>query len=324
MVQRHAFKSLATTFLFLIAAQVTMAESENLQALASSDNAVGALDGLPAHLARAFQSTNHFDPLPPPGPGDWLAEHPEPGQTFEQFLRVRPRRPDAPRKKLYLLPLGEFPRDRSPRLDLLREFAAAFFSLEVALLPVLDLEAAAIVGRRNPHAGQFQLDARGVLRLLSRRLPADAFALLGITMVDLYPDPTWNFVFGLASPADRVGVFSFARYDPGFYGETVSENAAALLLRRSCKVLAHEIGHMFGLKHCVFFNCLMNGSNHLSESDARPLHLCPVDLRKLQHSEGFDPEARYRRLLDFSRNVGFDDESAWLEKRLRYLEGIPS
>jgi len=300
-----------------------MAERENLQALASSDNAVGALEGLPAHLARAFQSTNHFDPLPPPGPGDWLAEHPEPGQTFEQFLRARPRRPDAPRKKLYLLPLGEFPRDRSPRLDLLREFAAAFFSLEVALLPVLDLKAAAIDGRRNPRTGQFQLDARGVLRLLSRPLPADAFALLGITMVDLYPDPTWNFVFGLASPADRVGVFSFARYDPGFYGETVSENASNLLLRRSCKVLAHEIGHMFGLKHCVFFNCLMNGSNHLAESDARPLHLCPVDLRKLQHGVGFDPEARYRRLLEFSSNVGFDEQSTWLEKRLRYLEGIP-
>jgi archaemetzincin len=218
--------------------------------------------------------------------------------------------------------LGEFPRDRSPRLDLLREFAAAFFSLEVALLPVLDLEAAAIEGRPNPHTGQFQIDARGVLRLLSRRLPDDAFALLGITMVDLYPDPSWNFVFGLASPADRAGVFSFARYDPGFYGETVSVNAVDLLLRRSCKVLAHEIGHMFGLKHCVFFNCLMNGSNHLSESDARPLHLCPVDLRKLQHSVGFEPAARYRRLLDFSRNVGFDDESAWLEKRLRYLKGI--
>ena len=113
MVQRNAFKSLATTFLFLIAAQVAMAETENLQGFASPDNAVGALDGLPAHLARAFQSTNHFDPLPPPGPGDWLAEHPEPGQTFEQFLRARPRRPDAPRKKLYLLPLGEFPLDRS-------------------------------------------------------------------------------------------------------------------------------------------------------------------------------------------------------------------
>jgi archaemetzincin len=72
----------------------------------------------------------------------------------------------------------------------------------------------------------------------------------------------------------------------------------------------------------VFFNCLMNGSNHLAESDARPLHLCPVDLRKLQHGAGFEPATRYRRLLDFSRKVGFDEESAWLEKRLRYVEGF--
>jgi hypothetical protein len=53
---------------------------------------------------------------------------------------------------------------------------------------------------------------------------------------------------------------------------------------------------------------------HLAERNARPLHLCPVGLRKLQHSVGFDPEARYRRLLDFSRKVGFDEESAWLKK----------
>lgn len=94
------------------------------------------------------------------------------------------------------------------------------------------------------------------------------------------------------------------------------------MLRRSCKVLAHESAHMFGLKHCVFFNCLMNGSNHLAESDARPLHLSPIDLRKLHHSVGFEPEARYRRLLDLSRKVGFDEESAWLEKRLGYLAGF--
>jgi archaemetzincin len=111
--------------------------------------------------------------------------------------------------------------------------------------------------------------------------------------------------------------------DPRFHGEAVSEDTQALMLRRSCKVLAHEIGHMFGLAHCTAFHCLMNGSNDLAESDARPLHLCPVDLRKLQHSVGFDPIARYRRLLDFSRNAGFDDEAEWLQRRLRHLERRP-
>ncbi len=56
---------------------------------------------------------------------------------------------------------------------------------------------------------------------------------------------------------------------------------------------------MFNMDHCVYFHCLMNGSNHLQESDARPMHLCPVCLRKLHHSVGFDPVERYRNLLGF-------------------------
>jgi hypothetical protein len=32
------------------------------------------------------------DPLPPPRPGDWLAEHDEPGQTFAEYLDAKPVR----------------------------------------------------------------------------------------------------------------------------------------------------------------------------------------------------------------------------------------
>ena len=110
------------------------------------------------------------------------------------------------------------------------------------------------------------------------------------------PQPSWNFVFGQASIRDRVGVYSFARYDPAFYGEARTSGYEVLLFRRSCKVLAHETSHMFGLTHCTFFNCLMNGSNHLAESDRRPLHLCPVCLRKLQWSVGFDVLSTLHRL----------------------------
>ena len=48
------------------------------------------------------------------------------------------------------------------------------------------------------------------------------------------------------------------------------------------QVMTHEIGHMFGIKHCVYHNCAMNGSNHLAESDRRAASLCPICLRKLQ------------------------------------------
>ena len=55
-------------------------------------------------------------------------------------------------------------------------------------------------------------------------------------------------MFGEASPHDRVGVYSFARYLPDETGVA----AASLLLRRSCKVLAHETAHLPGIAHCVF------------------------------------------------------------------------
>ena len=47
-------------------------------------------------------------------------------------------------------------------------------------------------------------------------------------------------------------------------------------------VLCHETLHLFGVRHCVYACCLMNGSNHLGESESRPFALCPVDTRKLQ------------------------------------------
>lgn len=281
--------------------------------------AIGSTDHLPELLRRAFDAGDDFAPLPKPQPGDWLAVHEETGQSFDQFLRSKPNRPGNTRRKLYLLPLGEFPPDRSPALPSLQEFAAAFFALPVEVLPTAALDVSRITTRINPHTRQRQLLTGDLLRLLRARLPADAFCLLGITMEDLYPQPNWNFVFGEASLRERVGVYSFARYDPAFYGEPRSADHSQLLLRRCCKVLAHETGHMFGLAHCIWFHCLMNGSNHLAESDARPLHLCPACLRKLHASVGFDVVNRYRSLRLFCEKAGFDDELRWLDNRLRWI-----
>src|SRR5437762_8976062 len=250
--------------------------------------AIGPTVQLSAPLRRALEPHADFAALPVPGPNDWLANHPEPGQSYADFVRSVPHRPDARRRKLYVQPLGAFIPGSSPPLERLQMFAAAFFTLEVTILPALDIAASGVTARGNSYTRHWQLLTTDILALLRRRLHADAYALLGITMEDLYPDPAWNFVFGQASLRNRVGVYSFARYDPRFFGEQPPANWRQLLLRRSCKVLAHEAGHMFGIKHGVFYHCLMNGSNHLAESDARPMHLCPVDLRKLHHSVGFD------------------------------------
>ena len=113
----------------------------------------------------------------------------------------------------------------------------------------------------------------------------------------------------------------FARYDPAFYGKGRGENYQELFLRRSCRVLAHEIAHIFSLDHCIFFQCMMNGSNHLKESDSRPLSVCPVCLRKLRFSIGFDVVDRYRKLLLFYQKAGFDREAKCVSKRLKRVLG---
>lgn len=275
--------------------------------------ALGSLESLSPELQAAF-SEESFQPLPPPASYDWLANNPEPGQTFAQFLGSHPNRPEGNRRVLDFQPLGDFAPGEAPSLDVLRELAQSYFALPVQVLRTRPLRG--VTERRHPLTQRRQLLSSDILKLLERRLPRDAFCLLGLTMDDLYPEPSANFVFGEASLTDRVGIYSFARYAPAFYGET-GEGSRALVLLRASKVLAHETGHMFGLQHCIYYRCPMNGSNHLGELDALPLALCPVCLRKLQWSAGFDPWQRDRRLRDLYRKAGFTADAEWLDRRLR-------
>ncbi len=207
-------------------------------------------------------------------------------------------------------------------LETVRDYAAAFFALPVETLPSLDLAAGTITTRYHPTPQNRQLLSTDILSLLKKDRRSDAFCVLGITMDDLYPEPSWNFVFGQASLSEGVGVYSFARYDPAFYGAERGDDYETVLARRACQVLVHETGHMFGITHCVHFSCIMNGANSLKESDGQPLHLCPVCLRKLHRGAGFDVEDRYEALLAFYGKVSFDEEELWMKRRLARIRGL--
>uniref|UniRef100_A0A8C6BUF4 Archaemetzincin-2 n=1 Tax=Monodon monoceros TaxID=40151 RepID=A0A8C6BUF4_MONMO len=207
-----------------------------------------------------------FGPITLHSQSDWITSHPEAPQDFEEFFSDPYRKIPSPQKhSIYVQCIGQ------------------------------------------------------ILKFLKKKKPEDAFCVVGITMIDLYPRDSWNFVFGQASLTDGVGIFSFARYGSDFYSShyegklkklqkksssdySVFDNyyvpeVTSVLLLRSCKTLTHEIGHIFGLRHCQWLACLMQGSNHLEEADQRPLDLCPICLRKLQSAVGFHLKDRYKALV---------------------------
>lgn len=290
----------------------------------SREQAIGDLTrATPVERAAFENDSTFFEPLRKPHSMDWLAQHDETGQTVREYrLALSALKPTAEQKALYVLPLGEFKTDNAPSLDKLREFCAAFFGMGTRVLEPVPVEKVPAKRRTNKHTHNLQLLSPDILNWLSSQKPRDSYALVAVTMEDLYPDEQWNFVFGQATLHGGTGVFSFARYDPAFYGEKRDEQTRALILKRSCKVLAHETGHMFGLMHCVFFECLMNGSNHLGETDSRPMHLCPVCLRKLQLSAGFDLVKREEALLKFYEANAIQDEADWSRRRVVKLRAV--
>ena len=103
--------------------------------------------------------------------------------------------------------------------------------------------------------------------------------------------------------------------------------AGATLLRRTLGLATHEIGHIFGIGHCVKWKCNMNGSNSLEESDRQPLHVCPTDLEKLVYACGVKPGPRYEALEGFYKARGLEAEAAFCAARRRDLarrEGGPA
>jgi archaemetzincin len=116
-----------------------------------------------------------------------------------------------------------------------------------------------------------------------------------------------------ANLRQRTGVWSIYRNgDPG--------EDFLLCLRRTLGTSSHELGHVLTIHHCTAFRCLMNGSNHQGERDARPLHLCPVCLRKLCWNLGVEPVAYLTKLKAFCQRNGLDAESGWYERAIVTLD----
>jgi archaemetzincin len=248
-----------------------------------------------------------------PRAGEWLAEHHEDGQTFDEYLASNPNRPTRRRTTIYIQPLGDFNKLQARLVDDTVDLMSRFFSVPVKKLPPLGLNVIPARARRtHPSWGMKQILSTYVLNMLKPRRPRDAVAVLALTSSDLWPGRGWNFVFGQASLSQRVGVWSLYRNgDP-------AKNYTLCLLR-TLKTALHETGHMLGMQHCIAYDCGMNGSNHQEESDRRPLVFCPECEAKIWWACRTDPVRRYRRLLEFAEARGLKKEAAMWKASLAAL-----
>ncbi len=102
--------------------------------------------------------------------------------------------------------------------------------------------------------------------------PLDAEKMLGVTEVDLFI-PILTFVFGEAQLKGIGAVVSTRRLHNRFYGLPEDREATT---DRLLKEAVHELGHTFGLIHCVQNKCVMNSSTYVENIDQKPAELCPL------------------------------------------------
>ena len=300
-----------------------------------------------------------FTGLRHPELGSWRAGpgRNERHQSFDAFRRTWQPRP--PHKRVLILRRVALPTSQTNARKELRdletvmaEFLSLYYGRKTRWQDPLTgwLQARK---RRSLEGSWSQLFTRAVGQGLSKRIPWDARLVLGVTHHDLYPHASWNFVFGEVFPAMRVGVMSIARLGKTFppvekpnktkkddshkdapHKDTSHQDAPhkdrqraetregkKKRLLRTLKILAHEVGHILGLPHCVAYSCLMNGSNNLQETDRAPIHLCPVCLAKMSWSLGLDPQKRYRRLSEFFKKQGLPKQAQWYDEQARKVTG---
>ncbi|MGE3465520.1 MAG: archaemetzincin [Pyrinomonadaceae bacterium] len=256
-----------------------------------------------------------FEPMGKPEAYDWLGSHNEPGQTFDEYLDSDPTKPTKERQKIYVLPLGTFTPQQKKVIETASEYLSVFYDLPVEELPgkAIPQKLGAKDGRFNEYLKTRQIRTGFIMdSILKPALPKDAAALIAFTNEDLYPDATMSFVFGQASFADRVGVWSLRRLQIQADGEK--------FLQRTLKIAAHETGHMFSMWHCTKYECVMSGTNHIAETDRRPIDACPECMAKISWLSDITPEARYERLADFCRRNDLKDEAAEFDRKAAALK----
>ncbi len=161
-----------------------------------------------------------------------------------------------------LLPVGEI--DRALLVPLAEGLAQR-------LRAACSIESAAFSADFAFNAARRQYHSTEILKKLLEGRATDDGWVLAVTELDLYI-PVLTFVFGEAHLGNGRAIVSTHRLHQEFYGLPAHP---ALLAERLLKESLHELGHTYGLRHCVDYRCVMSSSNAVERVDLKEAEFCP-------------------------------------------------
>lgn len=162
---------------------------------------------------------------------------------------------------VYLMPLG---RVEPVALDIMDLAIEKHFGLRTKTgIGIRNIDYAFDQTRNQYHVSRLLTD-------LIRDPPPDALRVVGIAEVDLFL-PIFTFLFGEAQLNGVGSILSTHRLHNSFYGLPHNPDLYAERLR---KETVHELGHTFGLIHCIDPACVMRSSTYVEDVDQKTGDFC--------------------------------------------------
>ncbi len=172
--------------------------------------------------------------------------------------------------KFNIAPLG-FSNDPLLR-KLILTLSPLFQDIKV-FYPLIDVEMAYSLERR-------QYNSTKILEQVIRNEPSSDAYMMILTELDLFV-PVLTHIFGEAQLKGNHSIVSICRLYEEFY---TSESNPELLFERAMKEILHELGHNFGLIHCIDWDCVMHVSNAVEEIDIKGRYYCSFCLNELKEN----------------------------------------
>ncbi len=224
----------------------------------------------------SFMNIQNFKEIPQPN--NWLDNVNEYGQTVKNYKK-QVKKFDK-NGIIYL----NFLDNSTINKDELIEFIKIWFQREVIIIEENIVDFGDVKFREFNETKQYLVSDINKILNKKKRDYKNSICLFAITEKDLYPDEDWNYVFGESLINGEIGTLSLFRF---------------LNSKKIYKLIAHEIGHIFGLEHCIYYSCCMNGIMSSEDLDVLPDSLCPIDLNKLYYSMDLDIKKRQNELIKF-------------------------